>query len=220
MLQVFAGCFVLAFVTWKTEVLSAPGSIMAFIIGSLIWAMNDFYWISVLILFLVVGYIGTKWDFDTKKEIGSEEENNGKRGLKNILGNGTSPAFFAVISSPVGFLGSVSTALADTLASEVGVLSKRTRLITKWEKVEPGTNGAVSPLGTLLSAVGAGIIAVMGYLLLGINPLAPFLGGFLGCQIDSLLGATLERKGYITKSGVNLVATFSGGLISFLIVIL
>ncbi len=219
MLQVFAGCFLLALVTWKLDALSAYASVTAFVIGSLIWALNGVYWISILVSFLVIGYAGTKWRFENKKDIGTEEENNGTRGVKNILGNGTSPAFFAVISSPPAFLGAISTAMADTLASEIGVFSKRTRLITTWKKVEPGTNGAVSPLGTLFSILGALIISSLGYFLLNVNPIVTFIGGFVGCQIDSFLGATLERRGYMTKSQVNLAATFSGGLISFLILL-
>ncbi|MFP4117043.1 MAG: DUF92 domain-containing protein [Candidatus Aenigmatarchaeota archaeon] len=220
MLEVFAGCSALALVTWKTEVLSAKASLTAFIIGSLIWALNDPAWIFILVSFLVVGYAGTKWRYDRKKKIGVEEEENGTRNIQNILGNGSSPAFFAIISSPVGFAGSVSTAMADTLASEVGVFSKRARLITTWKKVEPGTNGAVSPLGTVFSAIGALFVAIIAHFLFGIGILAPFIGGFMGCHMDSILGATLERRGYMTKSEVNLAATFSGGMISLLVLLL
>ena len=41
----------------------------------------------------------------------------------------------------------------------------------------------------------------------------PALGGFLGCQLDSLLGATLEgdtdRAGPLTKEDVNFLASLS-----------
>jgi len=39
-------------------------------------------------------------------------------------------------------------------------------------------------------------------------------GGFLGTNIDSLLGATLQSRGLLTNSGVNFVATFAGAIIS------
>ncbi len=220
MIDVLAGCSVLAFLTWKTEVLSAKASIAAFIIGTTVWALNGPAWMLLLVSFLVVGYAGTKWRFDFKKELGAEESNDGMRSLKNILGNGTAPAFFAVIFSPVAFAGSISTALSDTLASEVGVFSKRARLITTWEKVEPGTDGAISPLGTLFSVLGAATIAVIAYYLLGVSPFITFLSGFTGCQIDSVLGASLERRDYLTKSEVNLIATLSGGLVALLLVAL
>jgi len=34
--------------------------------------------------------------------------------------------------------------------------------------------------------------------------------GWLGCQVDSLLGALLENRGYIGKHSVNFLATLSG----------
>ncbi len=220
MIDAFVGCSVLAFVTWKTDVLSAKASILAFLMGLTIWALNGPLWILLLVSFLVIGYGGTKWKFDYKRGIGTEESKNGRRNIVNILGNGTAPVVFAVVGSPVAFAGSISTALADTLASEIGVVSDRSRLITTWKKVEPGTNGAVSPLGTLLSATGSAIIAILSYYMLQINPVVVFVAGFAGCHIDSLLGATLERRGYLTKSGVNLLATLSGGIIAFILVAL
>ena len=38
--------------------------------------------------------------------------------------------------------------------------------------------------------------------------------GFIGCQIDSLLGAVLENRGYIGKGMVNTLAITSGALIA------
>jgi uncharacterized membrane protein len=38
--------------------------------------------------------------------------------------------------------------------------------------------------------------------------------GFIGCQIDSLLGALLENRGYIGKGTVNTLAIASGALIA------
>jgi uncharacterized membrane protein len=32
------------------------------------------------------------------------------------------------------------------------------------------------------------------------------LAGFLGCQVDSVLGETLENRHYLSKGGTNLVA--------------
>jgi uncharacterized membrane protein len=34
--------------------------------------------------------------------------------------------------------------------------------------------------------------------------------GWLGCQVDSILGELLENKGYIGKHTVNFLATLSG----------
>jgi uncharacterized membrane protein len=39
------------------------------------------------------------------------------------------------------------------------------------------------------------------------------LVGWLGCQIDSYLGALLENRGYLTKGSVNALAITGGVLI-------
>src|SRR3989475_12422882 len=68
----------------------------------------------------------------------------------------TMPAGFPKILSGVIFLSALAVAGADTLASEIGVLSRRTVLITTGQPVPPGTDGGVSPLGQLC-AIGAAL---------------------------------------------------------------
>jgi len=38
------------------------------------------------------------------------------------------------------------------------------------------------------------------------------LAGFVGTNIDSVIGATLENKGFLGNAGTNLLATLGGGL--------
>jgi uncharacterized protein (TIGR00297 family) len=97
-----------------------------------------------------------------------------------------------------------ATCLADTLASELGILSKTDPiLITEpWRSVPPGTNGGVTLWGTFMSAVGGALMG-LGTVWMdwcsGIEPLQPLkllalgtLCGFVGSIIDSILGATIQ----------------------------
>ena len=40
--------------------------------------------------------------------------------------------------------------------------------------------------------------------------------GWIGCQVDSILGALLENEGYIGKHSVNFLATLAGALMAFI----
>ena len=56
-----------------------------------------------------------------KKRIGVYE---GTRSLKNVISNGIVPFVMAAFGNYGGFIGSIATATADTLASEVGVVKQ------------------------------------------------------------------------------------------------
>ena len=67
----------------------------------------------------------------------------------------------------MGFLGSLSASTADTWATEIGFLSKkRPYLIFTSTKVDKGTSGSVSLLGTFGSIVGDLFIGLISYYIL------------------------------------------------------
>ena len=99
----------------------------------------------------------------------------------------------------------------------------RTRSIINLQAVPQGTNGGMSPTGTLAAIFGALMIGVFAVILPvkgGIDLSVPiFIAivstiGWIGCQIDSLLGALLENDGYVGKHTVNLLATCSGAALA------
>jgi uncharacterized protein (TIGR00297 family) len=99
-----------------------------------------------------------------------------------------------------------ATCLADTLASELGILSKRDPvLITKpWRNVPPGTNGGVTLMGCFWSALGGFIIGLSTIQLDFLSGLSPLNSssviaysttcGLVGSLVDSILGATMQQS--------------------------
>lgn len=221
----------LGFISYTKKVLDLRGSALAVVVGLIIIGYSDFFWFLLILFFFAITYIVTKWKYNEKEDLGLSEGKIGERGFRNVLANGIIPVSIAFLSGPLndiseglaGFLFVVSIAIAasDTFGSEVGVISKKPRLITRPRMVvQPGVDGGVSVLGTSAAFFGSLLISVAGYFLvtdffLASPPhyntsnlwivLIPTLLGWLGCQVDSILGATLQRRGMLTNNLVNFI---------------
>jgi uncharacterized protein (TIGR00297 family) len=116
----------------------------------------------------------------------------------------------------VASLAALAEAAADTVSSEVGqVFGGRPRMITTLGSVDPGTDGAISLAGTLAGVAAAAVIAGLGaYALRGNGTLfaTSCAGGIFGLFFDSLLGATLERRGWLNNDAVNFLSTASAAV--------
>ena len=102
-----------------------------------------------------------------------------------------------------GFLwaygGAMAASLADSMASELGVLSRRVpRDILSWKRVEAGLSGGVTALGFGMSALGAALVALMLALPKDGPGFAAFLdvtaAGVFAAVCDSALGSGVQVK--------------------------
>ena len=214
------------------DLLDITGIVAATATGLTVSLLGHWTWLFVLFVFLVTGSLATKWKIEEKRILSLEEANEGLRGWRNVLANGGAVSIVAIYNyfSPgeewiyLAAMSSISVALSDTLASEIGSLDIRTRSITTLQSVPAGTNGGMSPTGTIAAFFGALIIAIFGVLLSPDNStlsseslfVSLTIIGWLGCQVDSLLGALLENRGYLGKHSVNFLATFSGVLMAII----
>ena len=216
--------FILGFITYKRKALDIFGSAVMIIMGVVIIFSAGVNWLILIILFLILSLLATRYSKKYKKSLGEFE---GRRTSKNVISNGVVACFMAAFGGYYlpfvgGFIGAIATATADTLASEIGVLHQP-RLITTFQKVDPGTNGAISVLGTSAGIVGAAIIGIAAYFL-GIvsNPVPAILvsvvSGTVGCFADSILGAVFENRGHMTNEHVNLLATIVGALVGIFLI--
>ena len=199
--------FILGFITYRRQSLDLFGSAVMIVMGIVIIFSAGANWLLLIVLFLIMSLIATKFSRKYKMSLGEFE---GRRTSKNVISNGVVACFMAAFGgyySPFvgGFIGAIATATADTLASEIGVLDAHPRLITNLQKVDPGTNGAVSVLGTVSGIVGAAIIGAL-------------VSGTIGCFGDSILGALFENQGWLTNEHVNLLATIFGAIVGILLI--
>jgi len=115
-------------------------------------------------------------------------------------------------------LAALAEAAADTVSSELGqVLSGHPRMITTFRKAEPGTDGAISLGGTAMGIIAAASVAAAGSWAFGGGTpifLVSWAGAVFGLFFDSILGATLERRGWINNDAVNFLSTASAAAVA------
>ncbi len=201
------------------------GSIAALVVGFVVSVFGSYRWLIVLLIFATGSFIATRAYFNRKAKANVQEGKNGERGIHNVLYAGMIGLFVAFINGAsflvnMGYfhyftLFAVSLAVvnSDTFASEIGILDNKVRMITTFKRVNPGINGGVSLLGEIAALGGAlviglsyGFLSTHGFILSQVLIITAV--GFLGCQIDSVLGATLENKGKLSKGMVNFLSAF------------
>jgi uncharacterized protein (TIGR00297 family) len=220
---------------YKRKSLTPSGSVAAFAVGFLliVVGLRGFN----LLVFYFIATTATKYKKDIKAKIdGTIVSNKGSttRSVTQVLacsllatmlalvhaykcGSEQSIQFISTSSThklasqlSCGIIAHHATCLADTLASELGILSKtKPVLITQpWKTVPSGTNGGITPIGLFWSSLGGALIGASTIILdtmSGISyPTEKMLQmvlfglccGLVGSIIDSLLGATLQQSYY------------------------
>lgn len=220
----FLGIIILAMIlAVKTGKLTVRASLTGGLVALLLLLGAGPGGVVLLGAFFILGVLATRYKKE-EKNAGSEE-----RTPEQVLANGGVAGFMAALAwlNPgkadhyiLMMAASLAAATADTLSSELGMIyGKRTFNILTFKKEARGLDGVISWEGTLIGLLGAGVIALLYGLLygFGFNCLIIVLAGFIGNIVDSLLGATLERKQWIGNNMVNLGNTLAAALVAGLL---
>ncbi len=222
-----ATMLVLAILSVRFQVLTATASVTAAVLGIAFLVLGGIPYLAVMLFFVFEGAVVTRYRLSEKQAQKVGEGKQGERGVANVLAHTVIPLILVLPIAlpgtdaysdlaPFLFTAAISFGAADTFASEIGVLAPGAVSILGFAPVKPGTNGGISLRGEL-AALGATLLtAAFGFLafwiagsalaaegvlwLLGIA-----LAGWLGCQVDSVVGASAENRGWIGKSSVNLI---------------
>jgi uncharacterized protein (TIGR00297 family) len=191
------------------KVIDGRGLLASMMVGFAVIYGGGITWFVIVAVFFILGVVFTLYKYGYKKKLGSAQGKRGERSWPNILANGGLASVFSVgeflrqdPAFEALFLGAVAAAAADTVATELGLLNKtQPRLITRPSMaVSPGTSGGVSLCGYLGAFVASMAIGVMALVLrvMGTSPLVIAFcvtAGMGGATVDSVIGATVQRKG-------------------------
>lgn len=214
----------LAITAYAARGVDRSGALAGIFLGTLIWAALDWRGFLLLFAFFGLGTLATRVGYAEKARRGIAQAKGGRRSARNALAKTSVPALAALFAATtdhpelfaLAVAGAFATAAADTCSSEIGqVYGRRTLLITTFRRVARGTEGAVSLEGTLAGVaaslgVGATGAAAGLYPWLGVAPVA--LAALGATTLESLLGATLERRGLLDNEAVNFLASLAGAL--------
>jgi uncharacterized protein (TIGR00297 family) len=217
---------VLAVAAFATRGVGRSGAAVGTLLGTAIWAFAGGPAFALLFAFFVLGTAATKLGYARKAAAGIAQEKGGRRGPGNALSKTSIPALAAVFAATTGspelfalaLAGAFATAAFDTVSSEVGkAYGRRTYLITTLRSVPRGTDGAVSLEGTLSGMAAAILLGGLGAAL-GLYPVAGIgavvVAAFLATTLESVVGATLEKRGLLDNEAVNFLNSLAGALLA------
>lgn len=194
------------------------------ILGLLVYSGGGFTGIIMMGTFFLLGVLATSWKSKVKEKLGLSEADRGRRTAGQVLANGAVAGLLGLqaVAYPdygnlflVMMASSLSSSTADTVSSELGtVYGRKFFNILTWKKDKRGANGVVSGEGTLFGVLGSMSIALVYAIGIGwsMDVLWIVIGGTIGNMVDSILGASLERRHILHNDGVNLLNTLAGAL--------
>src|SRR5580658_2282405 len=180
---------------------------------------------AMLATLFVMTWISTRLGYRRKLALGLAERREGRNAwqvLANLSVAALGSVVFGMTGNRVWLLAAIAAlteAATDTVASEIGQYrSLGARMITTWKTVPAGTDGGITIHGSIAGmAAGLGIAAgaAAGGMIAVSELWIPVTAGFAGMLIDSLLGATLQRRRWLSNQAVNFFATLAAAALAF-----
>jgi uncharacterized protein (TIGR00297 family) len=208
--------------------LTPAAAITGAVVACLVFAGAGYTGVAMMTTFFILGSAATSWQKHKKQNFAGSEEHAGGRTPAQVLANAGVGAIAGLLvlvfpayttlwiwMMAAGF----SSATADTLSSELGtVYGRRFFNIITLKPDERGLDGVISIEGTLIGLAGSCIIALVYAIGFGWSSSLIWIviAGTIGNLTDSVLGALLERRGYLGNNAVNFLNTLIAALVMVL----
>ena len=167
----------------------------------------------MLLLYFALGALATRIGWSRKRALGIAEARDGARGPRQVIANGGPPVLFCtlagllpvswILPATAAFVGSLATAAADTVSSEVGKsLGGPVRRLPDLSRAPVGTPGGISIAGSVAGLFASLVICAVaaGGDLISLAWLLPVAGaGFVAALLEGLLSRS-RRAGHSTMT--------------------
>jgi len=204
---------VISVVSYYAHFLTLGGSIATFILGLFIFGIGGWPWAVPILVFFLTSSLLSKVGGKSKRRFKDIFEKTSRRDVGQVFANGGLAGLIILVYSywPNSifyylYLGILAAVTADTWATEIGILSKSNPVsIQNFKRVEPGSSGGITLLGTAASFVGSLTIPLSALIVLFMSN-SPRLviskftfwligfGGFAGSIVDTILGAIVQAQ--------------------------
>jgi uncharacterized protein (TIGR00297 family) len=220
---------VIAAVALRMRALAPSGALAAFVVGTLTFASGGLGFTLVLLAFFVPSIALSRVGRARKTEL-VDVGKHGARDAMQVLANGGVATACAVVFAfthdvrwAFALCGAYAAATADTWATEIGTLARRTpRSILTLRPVPTGLSGGITLPGTLAEIAGAcwiGLVTAPAVALAYAATTRNFgfvysvptglvllfaavpLGGIAGATLDSILGAAVQELRFCEACG-------------------
>jgi uncharacterized protein (TIGR00297 family) len=219
----------LAVAALALKMVNRSGAVCGFLLGVAVYLGWGYKSFLLMFAFFLIGSVATRVGYARKAARGVAEKRGGARSWREALANSLAGAFFALLvitthhegAFLMALIAAFAEATGDTVSSEIGQwISERAYLITTFKPVVAGENGGVSLGGSIAGGLASALVVALGFGM-GLCGRAGIIialsAALAGNLLDSVLGATLERRGLITNGIVNFAGTSVAGAVALAI---
>lgn len=211
---------------YAARTVTVAGAIVGAAIGVAVYLGTDWPgWVLLFASFLAAA-LATRAGYRRKALAGIAEERGGRRGAGNAIANTGMAAWAALLClgvpqpslAKLALVAALVTSASDSVASEIGkAWGKTTWLVVGFQRVRPGTSGAISVEGTIAGLAAALLLALLAAGL-GLIPsmwIAPVVAAAtIAALIEGALGATLEARGTLNNDALNFINSAVGAALA------
>jgi len=170
-------------------------------------------------------WISTRIGYSRKLKLGTAESRRGRDWMQvfaNLAVAAGCAALYGFAHHPrfaAGVAAALAEASGDTVESELGqAVGGVPRLLTSGKRVAIGTDGAITVRGTLAGVLSISTVIAVCFATGVVDRRAAFISAgaaVAATLLDSLLGATLERRRRLGNNAVNFLSTLAAAAITF-----